>query len=467
MALTACCRVGSIFKLPLDIAAKQSCSQRHFKTCSGPISSLRLGSIAYHQGPAAQFLLRQVQTPAHHVGHHNVDSTGHTTRAAEPAVANGKPAHTKSFQNVKTEEELLAGIQAEIAAKRLPSRAGPGMQLFYNNYKKAMLSSGRPDAEETAVRVMSMVFDRIMVQFEDPFTFNSHHLAIREPYDYYRFGQEYVGPLLNFSESYLGNLHLFDAMEEQLRAGHNVVLLSNHQTEADPAVIALLLEHSHPFLAENLTYVAGDRVVHDPFAKPFSMGRNLLCVYSKKHINDVPELAAEKTKANRRTLVEMARLFKAGGQFIWIAPSGGRDRPDPATGQWVPAAFDDSSVELMRRLSDDSPVPGHLYPLAVLCHDIMPPPPTLDKALGEQRITNYHGVGMSVGPQLHFEEVCQGIEDRKQARAVYSAAAFAAVEEQYKVLEAAVHGSKGTASSTAAVRLEQPWKVEKDAALVS
>lgn len=31
-----------------------------------------------------------------------------------------------------------------------------------------------------------------------------------------------------------------------------MVLLSNHQTEADPAVMALLLEHSHPFLAENM-----------------------------------------------------------------------------------------------------------------------------------------------------------------------------------------------------------------------
>lgn len=50
----------------------------------------------------------------------------------------------------------------------------------------------------------------------------------------------------------MGNLHLFDELEAHLRAGHNVVLLSNHQTEADPAVIALLLEHSHPFLAENL-----------------------------------------------------------------------------------------------------------------------------------------------------------------------------------------------------------------------
>lgn len=31
-----------------------------------------------------------------------------------------------------------------------------------------------------------------------------------------------------------------------------MILLSNHQTEADPAVIALLLETTHPFLAENL-----------------------------------------------------------------------------------------------------------------------------------------------------------------------------------------------------------------------
>jgi hypothetical protein len=39
---------------------------------------------------------------------------------------------------------LLAGIQAEIDAKRLPSRAGPGMQLFFNNYKNAV--SAAPQA---------------------------------------------------------------------------------------------------------------------------------------------------------------------------------------------------------------------------------------------------------------------------------------------------------------------------------
>lgn len=34
--------------------------------------------------------------------------------------------------------------------------------------------------------------------------------------------------------------------------GHNIVLMSNHQTEADPAVIALLLEATNPSIAENM-----------------------------------------------------------------------------------------------------------------------------------------------------------------------------------------------------------------------
>ncbi|GFY95159.1 phospholipid/glycerol acyltransferase family protein [Actinidia rufa] len=78
--------------------------------------------------------------------------------------------------------------------------------------------------------------------------------------------------------------------------GHNIAFISNHQTEADPAVVALLLEATHPHIAEKMTYVAGDRVITDPLSKPFSMGRNLLCVYSKKHMYDIPELAEMKRK---------------------------------------------------------------------------------------------------------------------------------------------------------------------------
>lgn len=33
-------------------------------------------------------------------------------------------------------------------------------------------------------------------------------------------------------------------------------MISNHQTEADPAIIALLLELVHPYIAENMVNVS-------------------------------------------------------------------------------------------------------------------------------------------------------------------------------------------------------------------
>lgn len=93
------------------------------------------------------------------------------------------------------------------------------------------------------------------------------------------------------------------------------------------------------------TCVAGDRVLTDPVCKPFSMGRcslslvicsikssftvyyhilifemfyhirNLLCVYSKKHMNDIPELVEMKKRANNRSLKEMALLLR----YVWLS----------------------------------------------------------------------------------------------------------------------------------------------------
>lgn len=38
--------------------------------------------------------------------------------------------------------------------------------------------------------------------------------------------------------------------------------------------------------------------------------RNLICVYSKKHMNDDPELVDMKRKANTRSLKEMATMLR-------------------------------------------------------------------------------------------------------------------------------------------------------------
>jgi len=79
---------------------------------------------------------------------------------------------------------------------------------------------------------------------------------------------------------------------------------------ARAAVWALLLEGTHPGLATDVIYVAGDRVVTDPLCKPFSMGRNMFCVHSKKRMDDVPALKEEKQRTNRRTLSAMLKALK-------------------------------------------------------------------------------------------------------------------------------------------------------------
>jgi len=43
---------------------------------------------------------------------------------------------------------------------------------------------------------------------------------------------------------------------KKLLQGHNIILMSNHQTEADPAIISLLLETRLPYIAENLVQFA-------------------------------------------------------------------------------------------------------------------------------------------------------------------------------------------------------------------
>jgi glycerol-3-phosphate O-acyltransferase len=40
--------------------------------------------------------------------------------------------------------------------------------------------------------------------------------------------------LINFDISVLGHLENFDKMAAYLEEGHNVIMLANHQTEADP-----------------------------------------------------------------------------------------------------------------------------------------------------------------------------------------------------------------------------------------
>ena len=113
------------------------------------------------------------------------------------------------------------------------------------------------------------------------------------------------------------------------------------------------------------------------------MGRNLLCIFSKKHVDNPPEQKATKQKHNRMVMKKMGQLFKEGGKCIWVAPSGGRDRPD-AAGNYQVAPFDAKSVEMFRLMADKSGAPAGVTrrPPHLMAAPLAPSPPASLEARG-------------------------------------------------------------------------------------
>jgi glycerol-3-phosphate O-acyltransferase len=294
-------------------------------------------------------------------------------------------------------------------------------------------------AEAKSVAIFKNMIKTYVQQLSDPYEFPSYHLAMREPFDYYTLGNEYVGALVDWRRSVLRNAERWNTIAAQLDAGENVILLANHQSEADAAFIPLLTSASNPGLGERVIYVAGDRVVTDLMAKPFSMGRNLLCVHSKKHIDDDPALKPAKQKQNLRTLKEMERLLREGGKLLWIAPAGGRDRR--RDGVLAPDPFDAGAIEMMRRLgTKKGAARTHYYPFAMATYEVMPPPASLEKSLGEKREVRFTGVGLSIGAEVDVSETAAWAKavpadaPAEARQAALAAHVQAAVKEEFEVI---------------------------------
>ena len=376
------------------------------------------------------------------------------------------------FVFVSGGDSFMSTLNALAAEGKLNDKVRAGLVELFENYRGALMSSPRQtDADAEAAKMISSIAERVALQYRDPYTFPSRHERILSPFDYYAFGQRYCGNLINFRSSYVGNVAGFREVKAQLERGENVVLMANHQSEADPGVWAWMTQYIDANLATDMRYVAGDRVVLDTFAKPFSMGRNLVCVHSKRHMGDDPVIRAEKMKTNQRSVRELGILFREGGALLWIAPSGGRDRVDPETDEYKPAAFDPAAVQLMRRLlaKASSKHPGHVYPMAMASAEIMPPPRGVQKELGEERVLNYHGVGIALGEELREEDIVAAAssdapggdnasepsDDDEDDSQQYCDYLYAKVCDLYGPLAKAVYGRTDAAELN--VGLEQPW----------
>lgn len=314
-------------------------------------------------------------------------------------------------------------IQALSNSLRFPGELTQGFLAFCTSYEKVAKPS---------LATFTIFLEAVGRQLQQPYPFQPYHAAVRAPVDYYQLGLDFIRPLIDFAKSKIVGMDALKSIQEAINRKENVVLLANHQTEIDPQIISLLLEKEFPRLACDMIFVAGHRVTTDPLAVPLSLGRNLICIYSKRHVDNPPEKKAEKLTHNQKALKGLEELLSEGGKCIYIAPSGGRDRVDES-GQIQVAPFDPQSVEMFYLLSQRAKHPTHFHTLALYTYNLLPPPDQVLKDIGEERQTTYSPAYLAFGNKIDMEHIgnCNSITDKKEKRRVRTDAIWQQVVDAY------------------------------------
>jgi glycerol-3-phosphate O-acyltransferase len=319
--------------------------------------------------------------------------------------------------------ELLASYMEQ---GEIPQKIGETLASFYASYKKTV------ENQEELDNFFSTYIRLVKEQCQNPYPFQLYHQQIRSPFDYYAFGIDFLRPLVDLKSSRVDGNQNLEEIQQHLEKKHNVIFFANHQTEADPQAISLLLENSFSEIAKQMIFVAGMRVLTDPLAIPFSMGCNLLCIYSKRYIDNPIEQKDQKHAHNKKVMNKVRQLLKEGGKCIYVAPSGGRDRRN-ANGEVTIAPFDPQSIEMFYLMAKTSKTPTFFYPMTLATYEILPPPKTIQVQLGEERTTKRGGIFMSIGDEIDMEYF-PGSENsnkhvRRKSRADYI---WDLVENDYK-----------------------------------
>ncbi|XP_039806258.1 glycerol-3-phosphate acyltransferase, chloroplastic-like isoform X2 [Panicum virgatum] len=136
--------------------------------------------------------------------------------------------------------ELILHIRNELEEGSLPADDASSLEELYYNYKNAV---------KTGFDLCSIFNVLLSDCCSSCLAIFCYQVAQTGDANAY----EIMLSNMMYRNSYICNISLFHDMEEKLRQqDHNVVLMSNHQTEADPAIIALLLEKSNPWISENI-----------------------------------------------------------------------------------------------------------------------------------------------------------------------------------------------------------------------
>ncbi|MBI3211592.1 MAG: hypothetical protein HYZ47_02770 [Simkania negevensis] len=129
----------------------------------------------------------------------------------------------------------------------------------------------------------------------------------------------------------------------------------------------------------------------------------------------------------------MAELLSDGGWAIYVAPSGGRDRPNKE-GVVALAPFDPQSIEMFYLMAQKGKRPTHFYTLALSTYHLLPPPEAEEAELGEERITRGGAIHIGFGKEVDMEN-CPGVEkgqDKYEKRKIRAEYLWNLVQKDYQ-----------------------------------
>mmetsp|Transcript_14759 Transcript_14759/g.41788 ORF Transcript_14759/g.41788 Transcript_14759/m.41788 type:complete len:425 (+) Transcript_14759:187-1461(+) len=352
-----------------------------------------------------------------------------TTFAAKPPSPHGSLFSSKAAESVGAEQsqeesgllpEYEAALQKAVGLVKATLDDKPQLVPALEHFCKEYITASQASFEATKddASKPDAAFQRIVEGLQygfkfgmgpDKFIFDVTHDALRgnpetedgNTLDFYKWGCEFFRPMMDIERSVVNGMDNLKQAAEQVKNGENVVFLANHQSEADPQVVSTLLEKAgFPDEAEKVYFVAGHKVTTDALAIPFSMGRNLICIHSKKHIDADPDKKPIKNRQNLAAMNGMLNKLKAGGCILWVAPSGGRDRRDVESGKTPIAPFDTKTVDMFRLMGKKCKQPTHYYPMATVSYELCPPPDFIEAGVGEQRNFRFVPVGLTVGDEI-------------------------------------------------------------------
>jgi glycerol-3-phosphate O-acyltransferase len=379
-------------------------------------STSSVDSFAYKSRPS-------LSTPQHHsaafVGSQGLCSTA--TPETEDAIID-KEFEDSVVDLLPEYQEALDKAKASVSAVLKDAKPALIDPLFHfcTEYLTASQSSyvkSKDDAVSPKA-ALKRILEGVQLGYQygmgqDKYTFGVTHEALRgnpetedgNTMDYYAWGCNFFRYFMDSDKSQVLGIEQLQKAMDQANAGENVVFFANHQSEADPQVMSIMLEKAgFGKEAEQMIFVAGHKVTTDALAIPFSMGRNLICIHSKKHIDADPETKGYKNRQNLAAMAGMLEKLKKGGCILWVAPSGGRDRRDVESGKTPIAPFDPKTVDMFRLMGRKSKVPTHYYPLAMVSYELCPPPDFVAAGVGEQRNFRFVPVGIKVGEELMSDD---------------------------------------------------------------